>query len=225
MKAIENKASDTKKPWPTKKAMQQVYEMKLWGSNQTAFYSGEGSHDPHIIKPYIEAVCKFLSSFTSALTVCDLGCGDFNVGKEFVTLSRKLIAVDIVPELIAHNQNTFQIKNLEFKCLDIAKDPLPKGDCVLVRQVLQHISNAEIKAILGKLKQYKYVILTEHLPKGDFEPNIDIISGQGTRLKKGSGVDVLKEPFCLEVQSSKILLEVPLEVRKGTIVSTLYTIF
>lgn len=221
MKVRENTSLKKKTPWPTKKAMQQVYEMKLWGSNQTAFYSGEGSHEPFITAPYINAVQKFLGSFKNPLTVCDLGCGDFNVGKEFVSLSRKLIAVDIVPELIAHNQKKYQAENLEFQCLDIAKDSLPKGDCVLVRQVLQHLSNAEIKAILEKLKQYTYVILTEHLPEGDFEPNVDIISGQGTRLKKGSGVDVLKAPFNFNSRGIKNLSTIKVGDAKGIIVTTL----
>ena len=33
-----------KKPWPTKAAMEQVYQLNLWGANETKFYSGEGSH-------------------------------------------------------------------------------------------------------------------------------------------------------------------------------------
>jgi len=65
---------------------------------------------------------------------------------------------------------------------------LPKADCVILRQVLQHLSNEEIKNILAKLYNYKYLILTEHLPLRDFIPNEDIISGQGIRIKHNSGV-------------------------------------
>ena len=42
-----------KQPWPTKEAMIQIYEKNLWGGNSTEFYSGEGSHLPNIIQPYI----------------------------------------------------------------------------------------------------------------------------------------------------------------------------
>ena len=94
----ENERNKTKKPWPTKDAMAQVYRMKLWGDNRSDFYSGIGSHHPELVEPYIETVKSFLTSFETPLVVCDLGCGDFNVGKEVVEHSRKYVAVDIVEE-------------------------------------------------------------------------------------------------------------------------------
>ena len=45
-----------KTPWPTKKAMKQVYEMKLWGTNGSSFYSGEGSYNIKIVEPYLKEV-------------------------------------------------------------------------------------------------------------------------------------------------------------------------
>lgn len=204
--------------------MEQVYEMNLWGGNEGDFYSGEGSHLPEIVNPYLAAVSSFLTSFKSRLTVCDLGCGDFNVGKELVKHTRKYIAMDIVPSLIAHNKETFKAPNLEFHCLDIAVADLPAGDCAIVRQVLQHLSNAEIQSIVNKLAAFKYVILTEHIPEGDFIPNKDIISGQGNRLKKQSGVNLLAPPFNFMVKDEKQLSAVVLDNGKGVIVTTLFTL-
>ena len=214
-----------KQPWPTKEAMIQIYEKNLWGGNSTEFYSGEGSHLPNIIQPYIEAVSIFLQSFEKPIKVCDLGCGDFNVGKELVYLTKNYVGVDIVPELISRNQRLFQNENLSFICLDLAVDDLPMGDCALVRQVLQHLSNDEVKKILRKLTNYKYVIVTEHLPMGDFVPNKDKISGQGIRLKEHSGIDLFAEPFNWEVLLAKELLSIELEKGKGRIVTTLYKVF
>lgn len=225
MKKKENEQKKTKNPWPTKDAMEQVYEMKLWGDNQSDFYSGIGSHHPELVEPYIEAVTSFLTSFESPLVVCDLGCGDFNVGKELIAHTRKYVAVDIVAELIELNKETFKAENVEFCCLDIATDELPSGDCALLRQVLQHLSNPEVERVLSKLADFRYVILTEHLPEGDFTPNKVIISGQGTRLKKQSGVDVLAPPFNLKVKEEKQLLAVPAKQSKGVIVTTLYSMF
>lgn len=221
----QKKLKTTKKPWPTKAAMEQVYAMNLWGSDTREFYSGEGSHRPEIVKPYLEVVITFLNSKEASLTVCDLGCGDFNVGKQLVQHTKQYVAIDIVADLIAHNKTTFVAPNLEFRCLDIAKDDLPGGDCVLLRQVLQHLSNTEIQQILPKLTQYKYILLTEHLPMGDFTPNKDIISGQGIRLKKQSGVDLLAPPFEFNVVSEKLLGSVMLENGLGVIETKLYTMF
>lgn len=219
----KNRTKKVKNAWPTKDAMEQVYEMKLWGGKDTDFYSGLGSHHPEILDPYIEAVTSFLRSFEDPLVVCDLGCGDFNVGKELVRCTKKYIAVDIVKELIERNREQFKEENLEFHCLDIASEDLPSGDCAILRQVLQHLSNAEVQRIAKKLVDYTYVILTEHIPEGDFKPNEDIISGQGIRLKKQSGLDLLASPFGLEVKGEKELLSVPSQHSKGVIVTTLYT--
>ncbi|MET7029504.1 class I SAM-dependent methyltransferase [Sediminicola luteus] len=225
MKKKENGRNKIKKPWPTKDAMAQVYKMNLWGDNKSDFYSGAGSHHPEIVNPYIESLTSFLTSFKNPLVVCDLGCGDFNVGKELVRYTARYVAVDIVPGLIAHNKEKYNEENLEFHCLDIAVDDLPKGDCALVRQVLQHLSNAEVQSIVGKLTEFKYVILTEHLPAGDFIPNKEIISGQGIRLKKQSGVNLLAPPFNFKVKKEKQLVAVNLSDGEGVILTTLYTVF
>ncbi len=214
-----------KQPWPTKKAMEQVYEMNLWGANNSDFYSGDGSHNPEIVNPYLEVVTSFLKSFKNPLSICDLGCGDFNIGNNLVAFTNKYIAVDIVENLIKHNKENFKEQHLDFRCLDIAIDDLPKVDCVLIRQVLQHLSNKEIQNVVYKLKNYKFVILTEHLPNGNFTPNKDIISGQGIRLKKQSGVNLLKAPFNFKVKSDKELLSIKLEDKKGVIVTTLFEVF
>lgn len=214
-----------KKPWPTKDAMAQIYEDNLWGKSESGFYSGIGSHHPELIEPYVDAVRSFVTSIETPLVVCDLGCGDFNVGKELVHYSKKYIAADIVPELIERNRETFTGENLEFRCLDIASDKLPSGDCIILRQVLQHLSNREVQRVVNKLVDYKYVILTEHLPEGEFTPNKDIISGQGIRLKKQSGIDLLVSPFNLEVKEEKQLLSQPAKDSNGLIVTTLYRMF
>jgi len=211
-----------KKPWPTKAVMQQIYELQLWGSNGLEFYSGEGSHEPSIVNPYIKMVTSFLQSFKKTLSVCDLGCGDFNIGKQLAPFSTQYYAIDIVPELIEYNSRQFKVENVDFLCLDISKATLPKADCVIIRQVLQHLSNQEILRIAKKLKAYTYIIITEHIPEGDFIANKDCISGQGIRIKKQSGINLLKPPFNLEVKKQTVLLSHHLHNNKGVITTLLY---
>jgi len=222
---MKEASKKTKKPWPTKAAMEQVYKLKLWGDHKMAFYSGQGSHDAAIVKPYIVAITSFLTSFKTPITVCDLGCGDFNVGKELIKHTKKYNAIDIVAPLIAFNREKFKKENLEFYCLDIAIDNLPLADCAIIRQVLQHLSNAEVQCVLDKLVNFKYVILTEHLPVEDFTPNKDIISGQGIRLKKQSGINLLAPPFNMKVKKEKELIAYHLKGNKGILVTTLYELF
>ena len=222
---VKKKRTDKKTSWPTKAAMQQVYEQRLWGTNGDEFYSGEGSHDESLVATYIEGISAFLKSFKEPITICDLGCGDFNIGRQFVPFVGTYLAVDIVPELIAHNSTTFDAPNLEFLCLDIAKDDLPKADCAILRQVLQHLSNAEVAAVVNKLHCFKYVILTEHVPEGEYVPNLDIISGQGIRLKKQSGINLLNPPFSMEVKKKEMLLSQHSVNHPGVIITTLFQMF
>lgn len=202
--------------------MDQIYEQHLWGGVAFDFYSGFGSHNSEITAPYLEAVTSFLKAFQKPLAVCDLGCGDFNIGKHLAIHTDTYVAIDIVEKLITRNKKLFNIEGLEFRCLDIAKDELPAADCAILRQVLQHLSNAEIKQVVKKLVKYKYVIVTEHIPLGNFTPNKDIISGQGIRLKQNSGVNILEAPFNLKIKDKKTLNAYVLQHNKGRIVTTLY---
>lgn len=216
-------SKEHKNPWPTKAVMEQIYKQHFWGGKDFDFYSGEGSHNPKIIQPYIEAVINFLKSYNGELSICDLGCGDFNVGKQLVPFTSKFIAVDIVDDLIERNKRLFKAKQLIFKCLDIAQDELPKADGVIVRQVFQHLSNQEIQQVLDKLSIYKYLILTEHIPIGPFTPNINIITNSQNRLKHHSGVDILAEPFNLKVKEFEVLNEIVLD-NNSRITTTLFTL-
>mgnify|MGYP000336075773 CR=1 FL=1 len=91
--------------------------------------------------------------------------------------------------------------------------------------MLQHLSNNEVQNVVKKLSNFKYVILTEHLPEGDFIPNKDIISGQGIRLKKQSGLNLLESPFNFKVASEKELVTVVLDNKKGIIKTKLFRVF
>ena len=86
-------------------------------------------------------------------------------------------------------------------------------------------SSEEVQNIVSKINAFKYVILTEHLPNEDFKPNKNIISGQGIRLKKKSGINVLLPPFNLKIVKEKQLLSITPENTKGRIVTTLYQMY
>ena len=109
--------------------------------------------------------------------------------------------------------------------MDIINDKLPSGDCIILRQVLQHLSNKDIEKVIKKITVYKYIILTEHIPLGNFVSNKDIISGQGIRLKQNSGVNILEAPFNLKIKDQKQLEEHILENNKGRILTTLFKVF
>ena len=61
------------------------------------------------------------------------------------------------------------------------------------------LSNDSINKFLKSIKgKYKYLIITEHLPDGNFTPNKDISTGPYIRLYKNSGVVLAESPFNLK---------------------------
>jgi hypothetical protein len=88
---------------------------------------------------------------------------------------------------------------------------LPDGDACFLRQVLQHLSNREICAILPKLNKYRWVYITEHYPTDNdgIKPNKDKVHVGDIRLLENSGVYLSKPPFNLPGQTLLKVLEIP----------------
>ena len=193
---------------------EEIYHQNIWGKSKeigSPFFSGGGSHGADVVNSYVNCVRKFLTELPRKPIVVDLGCGDFNIGQNFLTLSEKYIGCDVVPSLIEFNKQKYIKKNLSFVQLDAVKDELPKGEIVIIRQVLQHLSNSQIHEILSKVKSnFKYLILTEHLPKKEnFVANVDIPAGHLIRANVNSGLDIEKPPFNVKVKSKRVIDEPP----------------
>jgi len=189
---------------PVRNVFSSIYRDKVWGGEDD-FNSGFGSHDPTITEPYIAAVSEFLAALQAKPTIVDLGCGDFAIGSRLVSLSQRYIACDIVPELIERNRRKFAPANLSFETVNLIEDPLPRGGVAFVRQVLQHLSNSHVAAILPKLGQFKYLIVTEDLPTTTFVPNRDKPTGAGTRGDWKSGIVLDAPPFNMKYSDKRLL--------------------
>jgi hypothetical protein len=125
----------------------------------------------------------------------------------------------VVDFVIAQNRRKYP--QVEFLVLDAVSDKLPAGDVVLMRQVLQHLSNQQVSMILPKLCRYQYAVVTEHLPGFcDFVPNLDKAAGPDHRVKFGSGLVLTEAPFNLRAKRMRVLCEA--EEFGGLIRTTLY---
>lgn len=190
----------------------EIYEKNVWGGASGEFYSGEGSTEKYSQK-YAEAIRNFIAE-KRIKKVVDLGCGDFRVASKFVSGNFHYTGCDVVPSLIEHNQKKFGSETVKFRCVNIIEDELPEGELCLIRQVLQHLSNAEIAKILENCKKYKYLIVTEHFPNPNKNiiPNLDIPHGPEMRLHYDSAVFLDKPPF--DLKNVSLLLDV--EAEDGT---------
>jgi SAM-dependent methyltransferase len=200
-----------------------IYKEHLFGTMPgESFYSGAGS-----VGPFSDSYCELVAQLIREKcihSIVDLGCGDFRIGARLAPLVENYVGVDIVPDLIDRNRREYGSARASFACLDIVDDPLPGGDLCLVRQVLQHLDNAEITKVLNKLQVYEWILVTENVSAGEVKfPNVDHVHGPETRLVEGSGVFVTKPPFSLPALDSwelpydetSILLTVLLGSPKG----------
>lgn len=172
-----------------------IYSDKLWGgSEDEKFNSGAGSEDSISIR-FIEFTTKYITD-NNIKTIVDLGCGDFRVGSKIVSPTiEKYIGIDVVEELINHHQNAYGSEIISFNCLNIINDELPDAELCIIRQVLQHLSNHQVAEILVKVRKYKYLIICDHIPGGNFTPNKDKRHGADIRLKYNSGLVFNESPF------------------------------
>lgn len=196
-----------------------IYRSRIWGGRLSRrYHSGPGSRDAAVVGPYVAAVAQYLVELGRP-SIVDLGCGDFHVGRKLLPYAATCVACDIVPDLIAFNDRKYRAANLQFRVVDAIDDDLPQAGVIVVRQVLQHLSNAQVAKISSKLKQYKAAVVTEHLPAGaDFTPNKDQAAGPHTRLGLGSGVVLTAPPFNLSPRNVRHLCAVG---QHGGIVSTI----
>lgn len=188
-----------------------TYARNLWGGQRGAFWSGAGSHDESLTKPYVKRIVSELERLgAESMTAIDLGCGDYSIGQQLSPRCGQYIGVDIVRPLIALNQATFGSARVHFLHANIVEDPLPEGDICFLRQVLQHLSNEQIAAVLPKLAKFRVCFITEHHPSpGKLQvPNRDKPHGSDIRVYRGSGVFLDKPPFNVESSRFKLLLEV-----------------
>jgi SAM-dependent methyltransferase len=192
---------------PVKEVFREIYARNLWGGAPGELCSGSGSAEELAI-PYAEVIGRFVESH-GLRTIVDLGCGDFSVGRLIASKRVRYIGIDVVDEVVRRNRDRHGAEGVEFVCLDITRDELPPGDLCLVRQVLQHLSNAEILVVLERTRGYPFIIVTEHLPPVDgvSRPNLDKPHGADTRLPEDSGVFLEEEPFRQRIV--EILLDVP----------------
>ncbi|TCK31673.1 hypothetical protein EV667_1784 [Ancylobacter aquaticus] len=177
----------------------EIYENNIWGGEDKVFFSGSGSRG-RVADEYIIKINNFIEK-NKIKSVVDIGCGDFYIGSRLKCSD--YTGIDIVPSLISHHNATFGGPGRRFLCVDVSgSEALPSADLVLIRQVLQHLSNRQIEAILAKLGGFRHVIVTEHQPAaGDLVTfNRDHVHGNSTRLLHGSGVYLERPPFNRSVE-------------------------
>lgn len=169
-----------------REAFRRVYATNAWGSGSgSAGHVEEGA-------AYVAAVRQFVAQ-RGVKRVVDAGCGDFFIGSQIAPYVDEYIGLDIVPEIVERNRTLYP--GVRFECVDLSKDDLPEGDLCLVKQVFQHLSNAEIARCLRNLSRYPLLLVSEHMAPHNRIANQDKPHGPDIRLYDGSSVVLSAPPF------------------------------
>src|SRR5262249_54293423 len=84
--------------------------------------------------------------------VVDAACGDF-FWMQHVRLDKvTYIGLDIVAEMIALNTNRFGGGTVEFRHLDVTRQPVPRADLIICRDVLVHLDYANAQRAIANFR-------------------------------------------------------------------------
>jgi 2-polyprenyl-3-methyl-5-hydroxy-6-metoxy-1,4-benzoquinol methylase len=154
-----------------KEIFEQIYLENKWkDKNGTA--SGPGS-SIECSKSYLEFLQNFVS-FNSIKSILDLGCGDFNLMKHFDFNNIEYLGVDLVSSAINSNIKNYSSLNIRFEENDITSYKSKNVyDLVIIKDVLQHLSNDNIIKFINNIDYSKKIIIVN-----DFtDVNIDSVNG------------------------------------------------
>lgn len=162
-----------------------IYNRDLWASSESK--SGTGSELK--ATESIRAELPVLFAKYNIKSVLDIPCGDLNWISTLDLGGIQYTGADIVPELVAKNQEKWPDKT--FLNLDLTFSALPMADLVLVRDCFGHLSTANVQRCLKNIKAsgIRYLLATSMTRT---TVNTDIDNGQWRLL------NLMVEPYDLK---------------------------
>jgi hypothetical protein len=163
-----------------------IYRSDAWvESAEQESLSGRGS-SREATRLIVEELSRLLSDLNCRRLI-DIGCGDFN-WMQFVTGSWEYIGLDVVQHIIEQNKALYETSTRRFCVLDATAEAIPDGDVVICREVLFHLSFADIRKLINNIRKSDAVYLVA-TTEGAAQFNSNIKSGDYRPL------NLLRPPF------------------------------
>jgi glycosyltransferase involved in cell wall biosynthesis len=154
-----------------------IYQSEYWRLD------GESSSGPGSRREWTRGLQREIPKLLSRLgvsTVLDLGCGDFNWMREVDLGAVLYTGADVVFDVVLENRLRYGGPRRRFLYRDLTRDPLPRAELVLCRDVLIHFPDEDlvpaVRAILDTGARYllagTFVDRNENPPivLGDWRP-------------------------------------------------------
>lgn len=129
-----------------------IYATSYWGGG-----SGGGSTIKATLR-YKKFIERFLRD-REISSIVDLGCGDWQFSQFIDFADATYKGFDVAETVVKENQKSFASDTVSFECLKNYED-LPPADLLICKDVLQHLSNDEVKKVLSILPRYKFALIT-----------------------------------------------------------------
>ena len=166
-----------------------IYKSKYWKNESDGSLSGAGSNISST-KQIISSLQEFLVK-NEIKSLLDVPCGDWMWMKKINLGTTSYIGGDIVTDIIETNNLKHGNEYVKFQVIDIRTDKLGEHDLLVVRDLLIHFHDAQIKETIINIKKnnFKYIAITNH---PDTQKNIENNLGDNWRP-----VNLLISPFNL----------------------------
>lgn len=149
---------------------------EIYANNEWKYGSGEGSR-PENTREYVALLEKFLVDH-QITSIVDMGCGDWQFSKDVKWGDADYLGYDVVGPVVRRNRRKYKSAKIRFRLYSGDPAELPAADLLIVKDVLQHLSNAAITHFLPHVSRYKYALITNCVnPRGPTE-HTDIDHGE-----------------------------------------------
>lgn len=153
-------------------AFDAIYDRESWGNG-----SGPGSYPGWTIE--YRAFLERFFRMNEVGSIIDIGCGDWQFSR-FLHLDGIVYhGFDVVARLIEANRRRFGSETVRFDVMPEDLTTLPPADLLVMKDVLQHLPDAEIARFRAEVfGRYRFVLLTNSFEKIESHRNVDVRPGE-----------------------------------------------
>jgi hypothetical protein len=119
-----------------------------WGDAESLSGVGSNLEQTRALRAALPGLLRDLG----VRSLLDLPCGDFHWMRTVDLGVERYVGGDLVPELVARNQELYGAPGREFVRLDLLRGPLPAADAVFCRDCLVHLSHAQVADALRNVR-------------------------------------------------------------------------
>lgn len=135
-----------------------IYKDRIWGNGSPdSPSSGDGSL-PEMSLPYLLFVQKVIQDH-DIKSVCDFGHGDWTMWRDYKFENVSYLGIDIAEGLSERVGAIYENPTRKFRHSSELTKGFPAADLFISKEVFQHLSNPDVKAVLDQLTSFKYLIL------------------------------------------------------------------